>query len=287
MALLLPLSTKVHREFDLKSAEAIFSRTVPADDLTGELITSPYDLYAVETLRRRHQLNQGESYPTDVFVFGKGEPENPAATKLGGRPFWPADQKWPKRRDGSPCYFLAQINFADSLDLVGDIPETLLLLLTDSEKEWMWDDQRIQFVWVSGKVTPAMDIEVPSAIGKSGPFWGAIHRTADYPESSDAAYALQIDQGYCLPVLNGTKIGGLPHFIQGDSEKSGRFLCQIGSVQAEPDVSFPWVNEPKPLGLYGSSNISSETNSAIFADMGNIYLFLNDDGTVSYHMDSY
>ncbi|HEY2840509.1 MAG TPA: hypothetical protein VGJ26_15235, partial [Pirellulales bacterium] len=68
-------STKFHHEFDLEEARRQFAGM--SKTLSGEQVTSPWDLYAVEALRDRHQLRIGESYPADVFVFGKGEPGDP------------------------------------------------------------------------------------------------------------------------------------------------------------------------------------------------------------------
>ncbi|MCK4874201.1 MAG: DUF1963 domain-containing protein [Phycisphaerales bacterium] len=281
-------SSKVHAEHDLDAAGKLFARAVADKGLSGELITSPYDLYSVETLRERHNLRIGEAFSTDVFVFGKGEPDTPSCTKVGGRPFWPSDREWPTSPDGSPCYFLAQFNFADSIDIVGPgLPGMVLLLLTDSEEGWLWGAERMYFHWMPGDITPANDLDVPSAIGSSGPFYGVIHRSADYPAAEDAAFELKVPGRYDLDILNGTKIGGLPHFIQSGIDTDARFLCQLGSIQAHPGVPFPWVNQREPLGLESSPGIYSDDNCAIFGDMGSIYLFIDDEGKVSWHFECY
>ena len=75
-------SAKVHPEFDFEYVRRLFAN---ADEpLSPRQITSPWDLYAVEMLRDQHQLRIGEAFPADVFVWGKGEPENPTCTKVGG-----------------------------------------------------------------------------------------------------------------------------------------------------------------------------------------------------------
>lgn len=282
-------SKKLHPELDVEAARDAFSEAGLRGKLAGELITSAHDLHSVETLRDMHGLRIGSPVPTDIFVFGRGEPDNPASTKVGGRPFWPSDQPWPTTSDGRPLYFLAQFNFADSSDILPELPASVLLLMTDSEDDWLWDDgDGLTFQWVFGDVDAATDLVVPSTIGSAGPFFGAIYRTADYPDASDKAHHLHVSQSYNLPILNGTKIGGLPHFIQGGTRGDGRFLCQLGSIQAACDVPYPWVNQREPLALtFDNTGIHGDDNCAVFGDMGSIYLFAKDDGEVSWWFECY
>ena len=282
-------SKKAHSDIDLTAAAEAFAEHASEEKLSGELVTSAWDLYSVETLRDRHNLRIGDLFPTDVFVFGKGEPDDPSCTKVGGCPFWPADQDWPTTPDGSPCHFLAQFNFSDSIDIIDiALPGAVLLLLTDPEKDWLWGDDGLSFHWVSAGASPGSNLNVPSAIGTSGPFYGAVHRTADYPDAGDAASELDVSQNYNLPVLNGTKIGGLPHFIQQGGGTCDRFLCQLGSIQAAPFAPYPWVNQRAPLGLeFNNDGIYGEDNCAVFGDMGSIYLFIDDHGNVSRSFECY
>ena len=85
----------VHAQLDLQAAARLVD-VEPTQEISQEFITSIYDLYSVETLRDRLGLRVGTQTPTDIFVFGKGEPDNPACTKVGGRPFWPRDREWPQ-----------------------------------------------------------------------------------------------------------------------------------------------------------------------------------------------
>jgi hypothetical protein len=116
-----------------------------------------------------------------------------------------------------------------------------------------------------------------------GPFFGAIFRSADYPE----ARQLVDENGFdpLLGVLNGTKIGGVPHF----PEATGQFLCQIASIQAAPDVPYPWVNRVEPLGMgvdrLDDNSISGENNEMLFADMELIHIYLDGDGRVCSRFD--
>jgi len=280
---------KTHAEIDFDAAVRLFADREANEELSGELITSVFDLYSVETLRDRYGLRIGESFPTDIFVFGKGEPENPSCTKIGGRPFWPADQEWPTLPDGSPQHFLAQFNFSDSADLVGEsVAGHVLLLLTDATGEWLWGNNGFSFHWIPTDIEPAKNLIVPSTIGCAGPFYGVIHRSADYPDSADAAFKTNLDQSYNLPILNGTKIGGLAHFIQSGAGTDKSFLCQLGSIQAAPRVRFPWVNHREPLNLeFNNSGIYGKDNCAVFGDMGSIYLFVDEEGKVSRNFECY
>jgi len=293
-----------HPRFDYETARKVFAAEASDCELRGELVTCPFDVYAIETLRDQLGLRIGQAVPTDVFVFGKGEPENPAGTKLGGRPFWPAGRPWPQTPDGRPCAFLAQFNFADSLDLVGDnLPGTILSILVDDPENWPSDTSRKTFVWLSHEQEPDRELQVPSALGPAGPFFGAIHRTFDYPEADDLLWEWE-EAGrttprysYLLPNTSGTKIGGVPFFIQGgEGLEETFFLCQLASIQAEPDVPYPWVNQREPLTLLshdprqiwgGPGSIHNEQNCVSFHDMGSLYLMLDFDGKLTSDFQSF
>src|SRR5262249_50481578 len=117
---------------------------------------------------------------------------------------------------------------------------------------------------------------------------GVVYRCADYPDAKDKAHDLQMSQSYNLPILNGTKIGGLPHFIQGGDESPGEFLCQLGSIQAAPEVPYPWVNQAEPLALeFDDTGIYGDGNSISFGDMGSIYIFRSADGVVTSLFECY
>jgi hypothetical protein len=283
--LILQGSSKIQPEFDVQFARRIFASS--SEELSPQQITSPWDLYAVEALRDRHGLRFGNDFPTDVFVFGKGEPEDPACTKVGGRPFWPEEEPWPSQPDGSPCGFLAQFNFADSADLVGDdAAGCVLVIATNGQPDWLSDENSLSFHWVDRRIANVAKLNVPSAIGNAGPFWGAVHRTADFPNAYDAAYELNIAQSYNLPILNATKIGGFPHFVQKGLVTEREFLCQLASIQAAPEVPFPWVNQRQPLSIgFDEGGMHHDTNSAVFYDMGNIYMFFNDTGEITWHFE--
>jgi hypothetical protein len=282
-------SRKVNAEFDAGLAHQVFSLACRLEDLRGELITSPYDLYSVETLRDVHGLRQGRGVPADVFVFGKGESPDRSCTKVGGLPYWPSSLPWPRTPNGMPYHFLAQFNFADSRDLYSDLPGDVLLLLTADPEAWSWEPDAIRFEWQwlgENSLIAPDDFAESSPARKTAAFFGAIWRTADYPDSYEKAVSLEsegVDAPFLLSVLNGTKIGGSPSFIQDEESPGGQFLCQFGSIQAAAKVPYPWVNQREPLGLkFDETGIYGDANSVVFGDMGNAYIFIDGDGTLRY-----
>jgi hypothetical protein len=284
-------SQKLHPEFDLAAAREVFSETEM--ELAGGGIASPYHLYSREKLCELHGVRTGQAYPTDVFVFGKGESPRRDGTKVGGMPYWPANRPWPKTTSGFPCLFFAQINFADSRDLLPDLPGDVLVLLAEEDTDdFFWEPMRIRFEWLSLGLSPVAQFDPTLSVIKSGPFYGVIYRSADYPfdaeglthpwRRADGAEKSGIQNCDLVPILSGTKIDGVPYFIQDFGDPPGDFLCQIGSIGAAFDVPYPWVNHASPLGLgFGDRGVLGEKNNVMFGDGGSIYLFREKDGTVT------
>jgi hypothetical protein len=53
--------------------------------------------------------------------------------EIGGLPYRPANQPWPKTEDGREMTMLAQFNFTDSTDIVVKQAGDLLLIFADAE----------------------------------------------------------------------------------------------------------------------------------------------------------
>src|SRR5688500_15164236 len=98
-------SKRLHPEFDLAAARRAFAEAPGDPELRGEEITSPFDLFSVETLRDAYRLRTGAAIPADVFVFGKGEAPRRDGTKVGGLPYWPDGRPWPFNLRGEPYLF--------------------------------------------------------------------------------------------------------------------------------------------------------------------------------------
>ncbi len=281
---------RIHDELDFDAVGGIYEAAGVAKELEGHIVASPFHLYSVETLRDKHALRTSTGAPVDVFVFAQGEPDKRHITKVGGLPYWPADKPWPTNADGSPFWFLAQFNFSDSLDLLPELPGNLLSILTQDEESWLWDDQEtVHFEWQTVRDQALITAEqFPTFEHEYEYFdcYGVLHRTADYPESADAGIELEVGQSYNLAVLNATKIGGGPGFVQGDSGIPGTFLAQLASIQPAPHVPYPWVNRKEPYDLdFGETGIYG--NQQVIGDMGSLYLFLQDDGSIRCTMQCY
>lgn len=301
-------TVKAHAEFDLALAKQVYATV--KEELCGEQISSPYDLYSVERLREEYNLRKGAAFDTDVFVLGMGSPQKRAVTKISGLPYWPRGRAWPTVEDGAPCQFLAQFNFADSRDLVGKLPgDVLLLFVPAGDGDWLWDLEQVHFEWLDTTAKPLIDA-LPKGVQPycQSEWYGVLHRTKDYPDMAAAARRLKVDQAYELAVINGCKIGGIPHLIQSKtkyaldpktgfpvlipgkgSKQSGlRFLCQLSSIQAAPDVGYPWTNQKKKLTMkFDDTGIYGDNNQCLFGDMGSIYIFIDSSGRITATSECY
>jgi hypothetical protein len=227
----------------------------------GKQITSPASLLA--NVAARYQLpvfQDAPSVPTDVFVFGLGEPTIPYVTKVGGVPFRPANKLWPEH-DGRKMTFLAQFCFSDSLDLVSfPLPGNLLeIFFTDFPN--IERDTYYHYEWYNWEEVnePMKQDDVPIESFLRANFvnnimnWYCVkYRTADYPQAELFVSAhpnmryVEHDrfnrrlQGYqigtgqdfdkfipCaqnllrLAVFDGTKIGGTDPFFYGKTKELG------------------------------------------------------------------
>jgi hypothetical protein len=251
------------------------------------------------------------AFATDVFVFGLGTPQDRRVTKVSGLPYWPKTRTWPMAKNGSPYQFLAQICFLDSRDLVGKLPGGLLLLFVpQGDEEWLWDLDRVHFEWLTAEDTQALITALPKGVEPycRSEWYGVLHRTQDYPGVAEQARKLKVDQPYNLPILNASKIGGIAHAIQpkakyGVNPSTGlpvllpdnkgkaparRFMCQLTSIQAAPDMPYPWTNQRKKLSLeFDETGIHGDDNQCLFGDMGSIYVFVEPSGKCVATSESY
>lgn len=281
-------SSKHQPEFDLARARAVFADSGHDRGLMSDHITSPFHLYSVEELRSRFGFRIGRSVPADVFVFGKGEPKQRDCTKIGGMPYWPKNKAWPKSKQGRPFQFLAQVNFADSRDIANDLPGDVLLLLVPNDGEWQWGSVDIHLEWFPSGIDVVDEFDASLIATNAGPFFGAIYRTADYPDlpqEFDAQTRINTDG---LSVLNATKIGGIPYLVQGSFADDADHICQIGTVFPASRVPYPWVNDWHPLGMTEDEDgFRGPTNMLDIGDMGFIYVFRDQKGRFKSTMQCY
>jgi hypothetical protein len=240
----------------------------------GEIVTAPRDLAIAEQLRREALAGQhARGVPTEIFVFGRGEPTRREATKVGGLPYWPAWQNWPCSSDGRPLSFIGQLCFADSQDIVGKLPGDVLLIFGPRGSEYLDpDESELEVFW---RNIDDGDLIEPSAIPETEfpipPSYGVIHRTSDYPGTESLLGGYR--EAELLAVLEGTKIGGAPRWIQYPEPLPGRFLCALGSLAFPVDMPYPFVNVPEPIGDMG-------VHGPMWGDMGTLYAFLDSDDTL-------
>jgi hypothetical protein len=194
--------------------------------------------------------------PTDVMVWAAGEPANRAVTKIGGLPYRPADVVWPCEQSGEPMRFIGQLCFADSRDILPELPGDVLLVFGD-EDALVVEPERLVFEW--WPLTSARLVaEVPAVEDPLVPYHAHLHRTDDWDDA----------------VFEGTKIGGLPKFIQDVPDISGAYIGTLGSISVPDDQRYPFVNVAAPRGR-------SDENDLMIGDMGSLYLFLGADGTIA------
>lgn len=239
-----------------------------------ERITSPVHLAVAEQIRREMPgaMDVGRSVPTDVFLWSTGEPTNRATTKIGGLPYWPANRPWPTSKLGKPMVFIAQLCFADSRDIIGEIPADLLLIFADDGLPDLINT-RLQFEWlplgisdlVAAEEAPAVDPEYGLT-----PLFGSIHRMTDYPDLDefDGGYE-RYHWGNAASIL-ATKIGGFPWWEQGDPQLPGQWLATLESIQPVTDQPYPFANEPAPIDLAEFRRI--DDHLLIWGDVGRLYL---------------
>jgi Domain of unknown function (DUF1963) len=270
------------REFVLKRrdempreypGEADVDRHIQLMEPGGEILVGPGSLAINEQLRAEAfpgNHYRGARVATDVFVWARGQPPNPAMTKIGGVPYRPRSSPWPRDREGKPVRFIAQLCFADSRDILGNLPGDVLLIYGDDDT-LLVEPERLAFEWSSLGIGE-LAFEVPQmAAGETlTPYFGVIHRTEDWPDVLEEIPG-RYRRPWLLSVFEGTKIGGLPRFIQDEPTPAGRFLCALGSISANYSA-YPLINESEPRGW--------SDGDFMIGDMGSLYLFLDPQGRV-------
>jgi hypothetical protein len=281
----------------------------------GEIIVGPRDLVIREILVDRYlrtnipDLDQ-KARPTTVFLWelGEGPPEyKRRGTRIGGTPWWPADKPWPLDSNGVPLRFVAQIDFGVEHSLDIKLPGELLSIFVSETTEY-WAEH-FDFFWHN----PVQGMEllkpeqVPSPKTQDyifGPFFGHPYMTYDYElydwrspdewmkhlidqaEERDLLETIMSSVGWpeLVPVMQATKIGGIPHFIQGfmpGSEHcewalSWTFLCTLSSVNLTSE-------RPAPQGLLvNQSFFLPQIDDFLLGDVGQMYLWLDESRSTRY-----
>ena len=268
------------------------------DRFSGMFVASPSQICNNEQLRRaaHDQYDWGPAVPADVFIMADGEPRDRHVTKVGGLPYRPANLAWPTEADGSPLTFLAQFDFTDSFDIVGEIPGEVLLVFTPDNNE-DGPIESLHFEWQPLGMNDLISAEdVPVQRWRLNPCYGYRHRTVSYPQAKrrpeceankyPMCQGLEIWSDYHLLQFQAMQIGKAPFFIQ--LEDSGRLpgqmLCTINSVCIDGDMPFPWINHPAPLTPEESRAFD---NYLMMADAGCIYISLDEAGGLHSYMSCF
>jgi hypothetical protein len=258
-------------------------------------ITSASDIIGWEVMRERHGIADPDAVPCDLFVWGTGEPPDRRLTRVGGVPWLPKRTPWPLIGDVVTT-FLCQFDFRDGRDLkgqraAGPLPGDLLLVfVAEEESVYTADENQMRFLWVSANETEvytAADVPEPTASFEFVTAWGARYRTQDVPTKWEQAYEIRENEAggrsSMLPILWGTKIGGVPYHSQENfDEVPPNYLCQLVSIQASDDTKWPWIDREEPLNdRFGNDGIYARKNDLMIGDMGEMSFYLSDDGRVT------
>jgi hypothetical protein len=198
----------------------------------------------------------GPPSPTDIFLLATGRGDLRRGCGIGGMPYMRRGRPWPESQSGRPLPFVAQFDFADSRDIVGDLPGELLLLFGrpgSSESlviRWETALPRDQLVQID-------DIPIQPEISQ---FRGVRWRTSSYPQCDDREY-----DGGNATLADGTEITDIPNALtplgfqigahpfmplwQLSLGKDERVLCSMCTVYPIPDVPYPFVDHPDPISL--------------------------------------
>lgn len=266
------------------------------------LTDSPINVVAAEYYRHlaiKNGVDLGASVPVDRFVFGRGEPFHRHLSKVNGLPYRPRGKPWPQDSDGKPMVFLVQFCFADSRDVVDDLPGDVLLVFVRAygEPHALPLLNSLVFEWYPLKMSNLTD-DVPSPPFTFPRCYGERNRSVDYTEEPKAidsisrvvplaafpnnefARHLVFKNITCYPRM---KIGGSPYYYKPPEDSSrGRYLGGFAGVNLVFDCPFPFVNESAPLGLRESIAAEYYLN---FRDGCYVNLFLLENGTVDWYID--
>jgi hypothetical protein len=167
---------------------------------------------------------------------------------------------------------MAQICFADSTDLTGSLPGQVLLIFGDEDT--VAEPERLLFKWlplgIKDLVTDVPEMHPAEVLTA---FYAVRHRTEDWPDALQTLEAHYQGPEH-IAVMAGTKIGGLPSWVQPEQPLAGRFLASLGSICVSGTAKWPFLNMPGPRGHdHGDHDL-------MIGDMGFLYLFLDARGNL-------
>jgi hypothetical protein len=291
-------------EFDIND----WLGTFPLESYDADALMSghgPADICYTEQIRRlaAKQGNLGRPVPVDVFVLAYGEPERRDITKIGGLPYRPADKPWPVSvESGKEMTFIAQFRFTESKDIVGPVPDDILLCFFDETA--VYDSESFPgppvFEWyplgmenlISSEQLPTPQFAFPTC-------YGVRHRTVDYVDERAFELVRSIVPPEFLKhcneeadvretvlydcILGMFKIGGatvwdapetwrLEQEVKKARDMPKNVLCSLSEIYVPSEGQYPWLNFLEEQ--------CTESMMLHWSSSGIVYLFLDDQGTV-------
>ncbi len=312
------LPTSYHQRLSFEDLEKLVEKgEAPEPDCFH--VSSPFHAWSKEKNLKAEEIESIGEVPCDVLLWARGEPENPAATKLGGIPSWPEGVALPSEKRGfgvipSKLRFLGQFNFLDSLDVLPELPTGFLSVWAPPEFEYSPDS--VKCFWLDPeKVMPLGGKKASSDLSlfSEALFHAVLYRSADLVTEVDedmaresAAYmqaveeclkdkskpmpeppaslseALELAPSVTTEMWHSSKFGGLEAGSQHGSDFDPKhFFMQLQSIQAVCDKPYPWIGHPERLGLdFSETGIHHESNEVMMGDMGELAFHLFDKGKV-------
>lgn len=246
-------------------------------------ITGPQDLVVLETLRWEAfaGTDPGPALPTAVFVWAEGEPTRRETTRIGGLPYLPLDYSWPLDGQGRPLPFIGQLCFADCPDLAGPLPGDVLLMFGHAEAVLIGEPDALACHWVpAGEPESRLVTSLPEGVSSLRPVYGVLHRTVDLLDSPPDSAGTRRS---ALDSVLGTKIGGVPYWIQGDPGVVGRFIASLGSILPDSPGPYPLLNHP---GEFDFDQIHDD-RWLMWGDVGLLNLFIDEHDTIHWSVQCY
>jgi len=266
------LQSRFHDRIELDRFDDSYAGVAERDYNHHSNVTSPFDVWSVCKLRSKCDLSEARLIPTDVVVWGRGSGSHIATTRVGGVPAWNSGEPLP-----SGLKFFGQFNLLDSADLLPVAPKGLLSVWATDD--FPWDEGSVKTFWVdpdSAVLAPNFGAEQRFTEEDHEPYFGSLYRSWD-PDPKHEFQPVAVDhqfeayREYEPHSWDATKYGGLEHMPQWGFKPSlrWRFLFQFASIQASPEVAYPWTTREEPLTLgFDEAGIYHDNNSVVIGDMG-------------------
>jgi hypothetical protein len=199
----------------------------------------------------------------DMVLWGWGDVSNDLATRIGGRPIVPRGFMWPEIRGQRACW-LCQLSFADSRDIVGDLPGDILLVFAHYESglpisassmyECVWVDTEGGWKVYEGNVVRSADC----AAFDRRQFWGVLTRV-DVSRLRGSAHRFT-----CIGDAGGSK----DRRQFGPTRSAYRRVAQLSTVRLNRNTPYPYVNIADPVRPPDSLDEMRQRGFGVLPDAG-------------------